>query len=277
MIEPKYTVGQSVWVATTDTEIKTRACPDCLGTRHWPVTTPGGDSFELECPTCQYGFESRGTLSREVVVAKARRMTIGSVRTNTASKDCPVEYMMVETGVGTGTIWDEAKVFLGKRGALKRAEAMSAKQQEEHDRRDAARVTENKRQVRKPDYKDRRSRELENQLAALPNATAEPCARCRTRERRRHPVELGRPPASYHALLCTECINAWDDFILSHDLWGRYENAAGALRFRELQVMGGHEADPRYFYAGIESVRAVTRELRELARAWVAGVAYTTE
>lgn len=170
MILPKYEDGQRVWVATLDTVVRTSTCPDCLGTKHWPVTTPGGDSFDLECPTCRYGYEVRGELSRKVVVGIARQMTIGSVHTDTASVDHPVEYMMLETGVGAGRVWREANVFLSQKEAQARADADLAKRQAEYDERDAARVADQKKRTSKPDYKDRRIRELEKQVAEVSNA-----------------------------------------------------------------------------------------------------------
>ena len=97
------------------------------------------------------------------------------------------------------------------------------------------------------------------------------CGRCGKGHRTCVPFKLGVPPAAYHVVLCLECANEWDDFILSHDLWARYEHAAEERRVRELRTMGGHESHPGNFYAACSALRGIGVSLRELARNWLDG------
>lgn len=101
---PRYRLGQPVFAASFTTKEESAPCPDCLGTRRWPVTTPGGTALEVECPACRYSGPRRGT--RTVYLPRVERLTIGSVRIDTAGDDA-VAYMCEETGVGSGTIWRE--------------------------------------------------------------------------------------------------------------------------------------------------------------------------
>lgn len=166
MIQPKYEVGQRVWVVDIRTDDKRETCPDCLGTKHWPITTPGGDTFDLECATCRYGYEVRGFLTTRVVNTVATQVTIGSVRIDT-ERDCPIEYMMIETGVGSGRVWKETDVFATEADAYPRLEQKRAEIQAEHDAREAARVAYNKKNYHKPSYEQRRIRELEKEVRRL--------------------------------------------------------------------------------------------------------------
>lgn len=164
-LSPKYGVGQNVWVAEVRDDIQNTTCPDCLGTKHWPVTVPGGDTFDLECATCRYGYEVRGYLTTHVTIVIATSMTIGSVRTDTASEDRPIGYMMEQTGVGTGRVWDETDVFATEADVQPRLNVKRAEVQAGHDSHEAARIAGNKKRACKPDYKERRIRDLEKQLA----------------------------------------------------------------------------------------------------------------
>lgn len=167
MIQPKYELGQQVWVVDVQQIEHRDRCPDCLGEKYWPITTPGGDSFDLECPTCRYGYEVRGFLTRHEVVAVAKCLTVGSIRIDTASTDRAVEYMMHDTGVGSGRVYNEADVFLTEDDVQPRLKEKCAEQQADRDRREAYRIADNKKRASKPDWKERRIRELEKRLKEL--------------------------------------------------------------------------------------------------------------
>jgi len=166
VIQPKYEIGQQVWVVDVRDDVQSDTCPDCLGTKHWPITVPGGDTFDLECATCRYGFEVRGFVSTHVTITIATQMTVGSILINTSS-DQPVTYMMNETGVGSGQIWSQADVFATKADAQPRLKEKQAEIQSEHDVREAARIAHNKKSCHKPSYDKRCIRELEKKVRVL--------------------------------------------------------------------------------------------------------------
>jgi hypothetical protein len=110
MIQTKHDVGDKVWVATFQRTEYGETCPDCLGEKAVTVTTPAGESFTVACQTCRHGYESTGLVSRWEYTGHVWQGTIGSVRVDTHD-DEPVGYMLVETGVGSGTIHREANLY----------------------------------------------------------------------------------------------------------------------------------------------------------------------
>lgn len=166
MIQPKYEIGQQVWVVEVQNNTQNRPCPDCLGLKYWPITVPGGDTFDLECATCRYGYEVRGFITIHTVAPTINQMTIGSIRTNTHS-DHPVEYMMEETGVGSGRVWYETDVFAAAADAQPRLAEKQAELQSQLDAQDAARIVHNRKNHHKPTYEQRRIRELEKEIKEL--------------------------------------------------------------------------------------------------------------
>jgi len=112
-LEHKYNIGDVVYYASTTSIRKQHNCPDCLGGRKWEATSPAGDKFEFTCPRCTGGYKSHGEISVDYTcfIASVTSLTIGSVQINTASKQ-PVKYMCQETGVGSGTVYDEKRLFL---------------------------------------------------------------------------------------------------------------------------------------------------------------------
>ncbi len=95
-------------VLTTTKQI---TCPDCLGERTWLARLPCGDELKITCPTCERGYVNTGTVPLSESTGKIRRLTIGSVRTDSAAEpERMIEYMCNETGVGSGTVWPEWKL-----------------------------------------------------------------------------------------------------------------------------------------------------------------------
>ena len=133
VIETKYSVGDKVWFATTDTETKQHPCPDCLDTKAWTAKSPAGDEFTFACPRCAAGYSSFDKLSLKYTAAvpRARRLTIGSIRheSQTAfNRGAKTSYMCKETGVGSGSIYDEHRLFETEEAALEAAALMAADQ-----------------------------------------------------------------------------------------------------------------------------------------------------
>lgn len=117
MIQPKYKIGDTVYAASVSYDTQSVQCPDCLGTREWDVSLPSGEKFKHDCQTCREGFSSTGKVDVWGDHARVRKLTIGSIRVDTADKDRPVAYMCTETGVGSGYVYDERVIFLTKEEA----------------------------------------------------------------------------------------------------------------------------------------------------------------
>lgn len=125
---PKYEIGQIVFHATTTTERRQHPCPDCLGKKTWHVRSPAGAVYEAPCPRCAEVYRSNRELDLTYTAhaPAVRRLTIGSVQLDTAS-ECPVRYMCLETGVGSGQVYDETRLFSTEDAALLAALEMAAR------------------------------------------------------------------------------------------------------------------------------------------------------
>ena len=111
-IESKYSIGDTVYLAEAAYETVWIPCPDCLGIRAWWVWMPSGEEIAITCPTCKYGYESRGTVEEHQCFGRVRQLTIDSVRIETYAKpERMVCYMCEETGVGSGTNWHEPQLY----------------------------------------------------------------------------------------------------------------------------------------------------------------------
>lgn len=123
-IETKFSIGDVVYKAWTTTVTKQHPCPDCKGVRKWMAVSPAGAEYEFDCPRCSSRYQNDHDLSLSYTEFEpcTHRLTIGSVRVDTSSKDRPVEYMCRETGIGSGTIHDEADLFRTEEEAMRAAE-----------------------------------------------------------------------------------------------------------------------------------------------------------
>jgi hypothetical protein len=122
MIITKYEVGDRVWIADYVRVNEHIQCPDCLGVRVWAATLPNGETFNIPCPTCEHGYDgSRGYVDGPLVYGpKVWQGTIGSVGydPHTTREDERVRYMMVETGIGSGSVYYEPRVYATEAEAL---------------------------------------------------------------------------------------------------------------------------------------------------------------
>lgn len=127
VINTKFSIGDIVYNATTTTERKRHPCPDCLDSRMWLATSPAGREYQFECPRCGAGYQAHRELSIEYTVFKAaiERRTIGQVRAQ-SGRDSQNEYMCLETGVGSGTLYREETIFATEAEAMAAAEISAA-------------------------------------------------------------------------------------------------------------------------------------------------------
>jgi hypothetical protein len=131
-ITTKYSVGDTVYYASTMVDRKRHPCPDCQGSKKWKAVSPAGTEYEFSCPRCSASFNSYRDLMLDYSahVPLVSKLTIGSIQVNTAvgSYDAGNRYMCLETGVGSGSIYDEARLFLSEEEAHAAAAAQAADQ-----------------------------------------------------------------------------------------------------------------------------------------------------
>ena len=125
-ITTKFGVGDVVYFANTTTEAKAHPCPDCLGSRTWEARSPAGGVFKVACPRCDANYQSNRALNLKYSVwtGTARRLTIGLVRAN-AGGDRGHEYMCHETGIGSGSLYYEDRLFATEEEALRHANGLA--------------------------------------------------------------------------------------------------------------------------------------------------------
>lgn len=114
-ITTKYSIDDKVFHATVTTERKQHPCPDCKGTKKWSATSPAGSEYTFACPRCaaSYNNDRDLTLDYSASVPCVKQLTIGSVQYNSAhgSHDHGARYMCRETGVGSGSVYNESDLF----------------------------------------------------------------------------------------------------------------------------------------------------------------------
>lgn len=125
----KYSIGDVVYFASTVAESKRHPCPDCKGERKWKATSPAGGEYEFSCPRCsaQYNSDRDLMLDYSALVPSVSRLTIGSIQVNTAkgSHDEGARYMCCETGVGSGSVYNEDRLFETEEEATRKAQALA--------------------------------------------------------------------------------------------------------------------------------------------------------
>lgn len=128
VIETKYSVGDVVFCDHPLLGKKTFDCPDCLGEKQWETVSPAGTAYTFKCPRCSCNYINNRNLSLEYPWhhPKARQLTIGSVQTDSADKQRPVRYMALETGVGTGQVYDETNLHRTPEAALESSQRLAS-------------------------------------------------------------------------------------------------------------------------------------------------------
>lgn len=147
MIKTKYSIGDKVWLGRSSWSSQPVQCPDCLGKREWAVTTPAGETFYTNCRTCWRGYEnSHGVVPYYTYLPKVEQLTIGVVQARQSEQGELYTYMCEETGVTSGSMYDEAELHPSEAAAWKAAEA-DAKRKRTHS--DFCVVEDTKRQSQK--------------------------------------------------------------------------------------------------------------------------------
>jgi hypothetical protein len=131
-ITTKYSEGDTVYFASTQSEKRKHDCPDCLGQKKWKTVSPAGGAYEFDCPRCAASYLSNSKLSLvyQAYVPAVSKLTIGSVQFNTAegAYDQGARYMCRETGVGSGTVYNETDLFISESNAMDAARLKAEEQ-----------------------------------------------------------------------------------------------------------------------------------------------------
>jgi hypothetical protein len=114
MPKPKYSVGDTFYVASVQHITAEHPCPDCLGSREWKVTTPAGHELTTPCVRCSSGYSSNDLppLKYQAWEGKAELRTVGAIEVkwphNASWDKHPVRYM---AGPGGGWVVTENDTF----------------------------------------------------------------------------------------------------------------------------------------------------------------------
>jgi hypothetical protein len=124
VVRPWFEVGDTVWTLTFYRERRKSDCPLCKGTSRVQIV---GSDEKAYCPRvgCHLGQVREES---ETLYASIWSGTVGkvSVSVTANSKDSDViqikmSAMLWETGVGSGTVWTEDKLFVTEAGAREAA------------------------------------------------------------------------------------------------------------------------------------------------------------
>lgn len=148
---PKFSIGDKVWVGDWTTETTWEACPECQGTQFWTCKTPAGNTVLIRCPDCDT-WDRRGLTRVYRNVPTAVQLTIGSVRINTSDEN-PISYMCEETGVGSGSVWDEERLSFSVEEAMQVGAEKLAVHVAEVEKRNKETLERKRRRVRRKEVK----------------------------------------------------------------------------------------------------------------------------
>lgn len=99
----KYSIGDQVYYAYVDHITTLEPCPACEGAGH----IMHNDTM-FACTKCG----GTGEISHYgVATAVVRRSTVGKIGIEAYENSIKVQYMIKATGIGSGTLWDEDKLF----------------------------------------------------------------------------------------------------------------------------------------------------------------------
>ena len=131
----QHDIGDTVYYVGTTLEKRQHPCPDCLRTKECNALSPAGVRYTFACPRCSAAFQSNHalTLNYTVYTPTVKRLTIGSIRFDSAHKENSVEYMCVETGIGTGSVYNQDKLYAKESDAIEAARLFAEKQTKDSD------------------------------------------------------------------------------------------------------------------------------------------------
>lgn len=125
---PKFAMGEKVYAPVVRDAAEEIQCPDCLGSGRWTYKSPAGTTGEVSCPRC--GGQKCLKLRSYRAAVECRH--VGEIRVSTTPETyggkCEyVRYMCNETGIGSGSLYDEKDLFKTEDGAMIAAQARTAR------------------------------------------------------------------------------------------------------------------------------------------------------
>lgn len=124
IVHTKYSVGDQVYVARCIWGQKRVPCADCDGKGEFVVE---GKPFTLLCSVCCGPWdEKRGWREIGEFQPSVELLTVGQVRAQRGGGEDKTEYMCVETGIGSGSLWAEDKLLPDRDQAETRAAQLVA-------------------------------------------------------------------------------------------------------------------------------------------------------
>lgn len=146
--EPKFQMGQVVYWPGYRSRSRMRQCPDCLGKMTWAVTTPAGETFEMKCGTCCVWLGGP-EITETVYEPHVSTLTIGKIGMEAEGSIVKYRYMCHETGIGSGSIYDEDRMCATPEAAEGLARFCAHQAQTEYDARVKHNRDEQKRKARR--------------------------------------------------------------------------------------------------------------------------------
>lgn len=104
IIETKYNIGDTVWQILKEQDRVFEPCGACDGTGRVQLT----DGIRYSCPACKGNKGSYTFVGRKWLVKS--RLTIGQIRVHVGGEE-EERYMMHETGINSGTLYNGATLF----------------------------------------------------------------------------------------------------------------------------------------------------------------------
>ena len=125
-IKTKYSLKQTVYNAYCANEAYYVKCNDCDGAGYWSVE---GKDKKVGCHTCNKEdryWNTPGKIQMFKYFPRVQELTIGQVRA-TIGHDAEIRYMCKETGLGSGTLWNEKSLVDDKLKANEASKILAEK------------------------------------------------------------------------------------------------------------------------------------------------------
>lgn len=126
-IKTKYNLKQVVYNAYCENTPYSIACSDCDGTGYWELANK---DKKVGCHTCNKEgswHTTPGKITMYKYFPRVNELTIGQIQA-TVGHSPQIRYMCKETGLGSGTLWNEKSLTDDKLKATEAAKVLAEKQ-----------------------------------------------------------------------------------------------------------------------------------------------------
>lgn len=122
-INSKYNIGDIVYHGSISWAQSSTVCESCAGEKLLDTPTKDGKIVKIICPICKGdGLKSTYEYKEHITL-----LTIGSIQFDSFDKESNFRYMCLETGVGTGSVYQESCLFLTEEEALEHSRELLEK------------------------------------------------------------------------------------------------------------------------------------------------------